>query len=142
VLRNPWILAQAADLMAGRPAREVSMEDRGRFLLAYIDLLIDERGGEAEGFRHGFAHPSLLALPPGEGGPTGDGSAWRDGGADLPARGRHRWVVNKLRALCSYYTKGFDGAVELRTSIMAAESVPALRDIVASFFFSAAEVNR
>src|SRR3954469_17689394 len=32
VLRNPWILAQAADLAAGRPAREVSMVERGRFL--------------------------------------------------------------------------------------------------------------
>src|SRR5205814_205039 len=30
VLRNPWILAQAADLAAGRPAREVSPEDRAR----------------------------------------------------------------------------------------------------------------
>src|SRR5213082_3634695 len=29
VLRNPWILSQAADLAAGRPARPVSMRDRG-----------------------------------------------------------------------------------------------------------------
>jgi tRNA-dihydrouridine synthase B len=139
VLRNPWILAQAADLMAGRAARDVSMEDRGRFLLAYIDLLMDERAGEAEGFRHGFAPPSAHAAPSSA---EGDGSAWRDAGASHPARGRQRWVVNKLRALCAYYTKGFDGAVELRTSIMAAESVPALRGIVAGFFFSTAEVNR
>ena len=115
VLRNPWILAQAEDLMAGRPAREVSMEDRGRFLLDYIDLLMAERAAEAEGFRH-------VA-----------------GGASPPARGRERWVVNKLRALCSYYTKGFGGAVELRTAIMSAESVPALRDIVAGYFFSKVE---
>jgi tRNA-dihydrouridine synthase B len=134
VLRNPWILAQASDLMAGRPAREVSMEDRGRFLLAYIDLLMDERVGEAEGFRHS------VTPPPFAGAPTRDGAVSRDGGV-APARGRERWVVNKLRALCSYYTKGFDGAVELRTSIMSAESVPALRDIVAGFFFSPAEVN-
>src|SRR5918999_738386 len=33
VLRNPWILAQAADLAAGRPAREVTMAQRGQFLL-------------------------------------------------------------------------------------------------------------
>ena len=39
VLRNPWILAQAADLAAGRPPRVVSRDDRGRFLLDYIDLL-------------------------------------------------------------------------------------------------------
>src|SRR5499426_1021312 len=31
VLRNPWILAQAADLMAGRSPRGVTLADRGRF---------------------------------------------------------------------------------------------------------------
>src|SRR5215203_1020491 len=36
VLRNPWILAQAADLSAGRPARSVSLPDRGQFLCDYI----------------------------------------------------------------------------------------------------------
>ncbi len=43
VLRNPWILAQANDLLAGRPARPVTLEDRGRFLFDYIDLLVKER---------------------------------------------------------------------------------------------------
>src|SRR6476646_957684 len=42
VLRNPWILAQATDLAAGRAARSVTLEDRGGFLLAYIDLLLHE----------------------------------------------------------------------------------------------------
>lgn len=32
ILRNPWLFAQAADLLAGRPARVVTPEDRGRFL--------------------------------------------------------------------------------------------------------------
>ena len=40
VLRNPWILAQAADLAAGRAPRAVTLEDRGRFLLDYIELLL------------------------------------------------------------------------------------------------------
>ena len=40
VLRNPWILAQAADLAAGRTPREVSARDRGQFLLDYIELLL------------------------------------------------------------------------------------------------------
>src|SRR5213592_1639011 len=31
-LRNPWILAQSADLLAGRTPREVTVADRGRFL--------------------------------------------------------------------------------------------------------------
>ena len=52
VLRNPWILAQASDLAAGRPAREVTLADRGRFLLEYIDMLGQERVHEPEGFRH------------------------------------------------------------------------------------------
>src|SRR5438552_458064 len=43
VLRNPWLLAQAADLAAGRPAREISLADRGRFLLDYIALLLSDR---------------------------------------------------------------------------------------------------
>ena len=32
VLRNPWILAQAADLAAGRPPRAVTLRERGEFL--------------------------------------------------------------------------------------------------------------
>src|SRR6058998_2647006 len=43
VLRNPWILAQAADLAAGRPMRQVTPADRGQFLLEYIELLRNER---------------------------------------------------------------------------------------------------
>src|SRR5213595_3565481 len=39
VLRNPWILAQAADLLAGRAPRAISLQERGRFLLEYIELL-------------------------------------------------------------------------------------------------------
>src|ERR671912_2472803 len=42
VLRNPWILAQASDLAAGRPARQGTLHDRGRFLLEYIQLLLDD----------------------------------------------------------------------------------------------------
>src|ERR1044071_8575301 len=70
VLRNPWILAQASDLAAGKPARAVTYEERGQFLLEYIDLLLQERVNEGNGFRH-FA-PGMDA---------GSG----------PARGRERW---------------------------------------------------
>src|SRR5919106_1358392 len=52
VLRNPWILAQAADLAAGRTPPEISLEERGRFLLEYIELLNHERVREPPGFRH------------------------------------------------------------------------------------------
>src|SRR5688500_11263538 len=51
VLRNPWILAQAADIAAGRPARVVTLQERGDFLMQYIDLLLSERVNEAAGFR-------------------------------------------------------------------------------------------
>src|SRR4051812_31668734 len=73
VLRNPWILAQAADLAAGRPVRAVTAADRAQFLLDYIDLLLHERV--------------------------------RD---EVVAVSHDKWIINKLRALCSYYTKGFD----------------------------------
>ena len=45
-----------------------------------------------------------------------------------------RWIVNKLRALGSWYTKGFDNGSHLRTAINSAESLSALNDIVAKFF--------
>jgi tRNA-dihydrouridine synthase B len=98
VLRNPWILAQAADLAAGRPAREVSLADRGRFLLDYVDLLMLERVDEARAMTH------------------------------------ERWVVNKVRALGSWYTKGLENGSHLRTAINGAESLNVLRATIRAFF--------
>lgn len=115
VLRNPWILAQASDLLAGRPAREVTAAMRARFLLDYIDLLLGDERGEAAGFRH--QAPSL------------DGPA-----THRPAQGRERWVINKIRALGSWYTKGLVGGSHLRVAINAAESIPQLREIIVAFF--------
>jgi tRNA-dihydrouridine synthase B len=100
VLRNPWILAQAMDLAAGRPVRPVTLEDRGRFLFDYIDLLLQERVDAARAMTH------------------------------------DRWVVNKLRALGSWYTKGLDNGSHLRTAINSAESLGSLRDAIGSFFFA------
>ncbi len=84
VLRNPWILAQAADLAQGRPLRPVNLEDRGQFLLEYIELLLQERFDDARALSH------------------------------------DRWVINKLRALGSWYTKGLDNGSHLRTAIIPA----------------------
>ena len=140
VLRNPWILAQAADIAAGRAPRTVSMEERGRFLLDYIDLLITERVDEAAGFRHvapgtpnGLSTqasglipetalpPAPCPLPP---------------GAPLPpARGRERWVINKVRALVSWYSKGTDNGSQFRVRVNSCNSIPELRDLVHEFFF-------
>ena len=63
VLRNPWILSQAADLAAGRPMREVALEDRGQFLLDYMELLLSEGEDEAEGFRHKAGASNRRASP-------------------------------------------------------------------------------
>ena len=98
VLRNPWILAQAQDIAAGRTPRVVTHADRGTFLLEYIDLLMDERVRDAGGDTH------------------------------------ERWVVNKVRALGSWYTKGLDNGSHLRTTINSAPSLQALRDAIGEFF--------
>jgi tRNA-dihydrouridine synthase len=47
-------------------------------------------------------------------------------------------VINKLRALNSWYTKGLDGGSRLRVAINAAESIAQLRAIVEEFFAGAA----
>jgi tRNA-dihydrouridine synthase len=56
--------------------------------------------------------------------------------APPPARGRERWVINKLRALNSWYTKGLDNGSHLRVAINSAESIPHLRAIIEDFFFA------
>ena len=115
VLRNPWILAQAADLAAGAAPREVTLADRGRFLLEYVELLMGERVREPQGFRH-----AAPAVPD----------------QVVPARSHDRWVINKVRALGSWYTKGLDNGSHLRTAINRAESLDQLRDVIFAFFFA------
>jgi len=100
VLRNPWILSQAADLIAERTPTRVTLEDRGRFLLDYIDLLMHERTDDARATSH------------------------------------DKWVINKLRALGSWYTKGLDNGSHLRTAINSAASLSELRDTISQFFFA------
>jgi tRNA-dihydrouridine synthase len=85
-----------------RPRRDVTLEDRGRFLLDYIDLLLHERVDESRAVSH------------------------------------DRWVVNKLRALGSWYTKGLENGSHLRTAINGAESLQKVRDTIGVFFSSEA----
>jgi tRNA-dihydrouridine synthase len=126
-LRNPWIFAQASDLAARRQPRGVTMEDRGQFLLDYIDLLLSEGIDEQEGFRHSPAF--ALRATAGQG-PSGlRGTDGRD-------RSRERWVVNKVRALGSWYTKGLENGGHLRVAINSAGSVAPLRDLIRQFFFA------
>ena len=53
-----------------------------------------------------------------------------------PARGHDRWVINKLRALNSWYTKGIENGSHLRVAINSAESIPHLRAIIEEFFLA------
>jgi len=118
VLRNPWILAQAADLASGRQPRGITLEERGQFLLEYIELLVNERLREADGFRHrapSAPAPTELSTP-------------------LPTRSHDKWVVNKVRALGSWYTKGLENGSHLRIAINHTESLDTLRDVIANFF--------
>ena len=119
-LRNPWIFRQAEALNAGLAAPDVTPAERGHFLLQYIDLLLREGVGEVDGFRH--TAPGVDADRP---------------RSQRAARGRERWVVNKLRALGSWYTKGQHGGSQLRSAINRAESVGALRDIIRRHFLEA-----
>jgi tRNA-dihydrouridine synthase B len=116
VLRNPWILAQAADIAAGDEPRTVTMSERGQFLLEYIDLLLDHRQHEPEGFRH-LAPGGLQVV--------------------APAAGHERWVINKLRALCACYSKGLESGSHLRVAINGADSVAQVRRIIDDFFTTA-----
>jgi tRNA-dihydrouridine synthase len=121
-LRNPWIFEQASAMAMGETPRTVTPAERGQFLLDYIDLLMNERLDEAEGFRH---------VAPGQ--PTT---------SPQPARGHDRWVINKLRALNSWYTKGLDNGSHLRIAINSAESIDQLREIIRGFFFEAVTNQR
>jgi tRNA-dihydrouridine synthase len=113
ILRNPWLFAQAADLLAGRPARVVTRRDRKQFLLDYMLLLERETPG-------GTDRPRA----------SGSAACKRFD----PAATHDRWVVNKLRALCGYYTKGFEGGSHLRAAVNQAPSVAVLRGVIEAFF--------
>jgi tRNA-dihydrouridine synthase B len=113
VLRNPWILAQAADLMRGGTPRQVTLAERGQFLLDYIELLLSEGEREAAGFRHAA---STMQKP------------------QMSRRHRDRWIINKLRALMSWYSKGLTNGGHLRTAINGADSLDQTRAIINNFF--------
>ena len=103
----------AGRLMSSRRA------ERAEFLLEYVKMLLSERVDEANGFRH---------VAPGQ---------RAEEEAPSPARGRERWVINKIRALNSWYTKGLDNGSHLRVAVNRADSIAQLREIIESFFASA-----
>ena len=119
VLRNPWILAQATDLAAGLPARS----SRARSAAASSSTT------------------STCCCASASRKPTAS-VTWRRwiskrraASASEPAQGRERWVINKLRALMAWYTKGIDGGARLRTAINMASSIGQLHDIIDECFF-------
>ncbi len=114
-LKNPWIFQQAVAAAAGYRVDAPSTAERGQFLLEYLQLLLNERVDEAEGFRH-MAPSAGPSDPP------------------APARGRARWVINKLRALNAWYSKGLEGGGNFRVAVNSAESVAEVRDLIAKFF--------
>jgi tRNA-dihydrouridine synthase B len=124
-LRNPWLLGQAAALAAGAAPLDVALDARGRFLLEYIDMLLAGDAGEAAGFRHRAVDPGSVE----SGLEIGSG----------PARGRERWVINKIRALSAWYTRGFENGSHLRQSVNNTDSLAALRRTITEFFGCSAQ---
>jgi tRNA-dihydrouridine synthase B len=142
ILRNPWLFAQAADLLAGRAPKVVSRADRRRFLLDYIDLL------EAEGppvvalaavdndsrIDVGDEHQSGIDFGGAGDDPRTRGARRGRRRSTVPRASYQRWIVNKLRALSAYYTKGFEGGGPLRVAVNQAPNVAALRSLITEFF--------
>ena len=117
-LRNPWIFHQAQEMAAGLIPRVVTANDRGQFLLDYIDLLLEEEVEEAQGFRHSAVKTDTRKSP-----------------SRRTQYSRERWVVNKLRALGSWYTRGSHGGSQLRIAINQAVTVSELTDVIKGHFF-------
>ena len=140
VLRNPWILAQASDLLSGRPAREITLAERGQFLLDYIDLLMHERLRDkalphfsTSSLPHfltsSLPHFLTSSLPH-----VGTSSLPHFLTSSLSHSSHDKWIVNKLRALGAYYTKGVENGAEFRSALNTTSSLSALRDLIHRFF--------
>ena len=124
VLRNPWILAQARDLMEGRPARTITHEERGQFLLDYMQLLLAENVDEAEGFRHSSGSKTSRPQDPKP--------------LDQRERSAESAGSSTRSARCArWYTKGFEGGAQFRIGVNSAKSISELRDLIDKFFLLA-----
>ena len=119
VLRNPWILAQAADLAAGRPARASPTKTAANFLLDYMDLLLNEEN-EPSGFRHRAARERSRRL---RADATGTEVASRAVGYQQTPRADVRGT-----------RRGFITAATCAPQINAAGSIAEARDIIRRFF--------
>ena len=91
-------------------------EERGRVPARVHGPAALRARGEADGFRHIAGSDRAAA-------------------ETRTARGRERWVINKVRALGTWYTKGFENGSHLRVAINRCESLTALRETIGAFFF-------
>ncbi|TAK03778.1 tRNA dihydrouridine synthase DusB [Patescibacteria group bacterium] len=87
-LGNPWIFAQADDLLAGRPPREVTTEERIRVVKAHARLHVEQYGDPSTSLRVGLSQSK-------------------------PERG-----VHTFRKHLSWYFKGQRGAKLFREKLM------------------------
>ena len=117
VLRNPWILAQAAALATRRNAGS-GHAPAARRVPSRLHPPAARRAGV--GGRR---------LPPSRA--RSDRATRR---VTAPARGRERWVINKVRALCAWYSKGLEGGSILRSRVNTADSLAQLDEIIDEFF--------
>ena len=130
-------------MLAGTPAQaplEYRFEIRRAEGALYNPWTLGDDKVELRSFVGSGAKPGDFVAPtirvaPGQSVEPAGGSPSRP---DVPARGHDRWVINKLRALNSWYTKGLDSGSHLRVAINAAESIPQLRAAIEDFFFARA----
>ena len=126
-VRNPWLLAQAEDVAAGKPARTIPGAERARFLLEYIDLLLEGAAAEPEGFRRRVSDTGHKR-------PGRRRSRRTEDPGPAPAGGRERWAIGKVRALTAWYTKGLEGGSHVRAAINRAAAIGEVRDVLQEFF--------
>ena len=112
VVRNPWLLAQAADLAAGSAAR-ATVDGRARPVPPRLHRPA-ARGAGAPGAAPGRRRQPSRPAP--------------------AAIGHERWVINKLRALVTWFSKGIEGGPRLRVAVNVAETVAELREVIERHF--------
>jgi tRNA-dihydrouridine synthase B len=114
LLRNPWIFAQASDLVEGRQPRVVTPADRAQFLRDYIELLLAEPSAEPSAARR---QTSRASRPSARAGLSPD-----------------RHAIQKLRALIAWFSKGLEGGSHLRAAINRTETVSQATEALDRFF--------
>ena len=122
VLRNPWILAQARDLMEGRPPRPVS-----HWKNAAASCWTTSSCCSTSGWRR--RRGSVTWLPAGRPWPPRRRAAASDGSS------------TSCGPFARWYTKGLEGGSQLRIAVNAADSLDHLREQIETFFLAGASAT-